>query len=116
MRTSTRSIFLSAVLLLLALPALGEVLDRIVAVVDDKFLVTLSDIRKERAIQAALGSNPGDDDAIVDALIERHLVEDQIAQFLEIEVPENAVNERLRQIGNQPGVSPQDLRETLVGE
>ena len=106
----------TALLLLLAQPLFGEVLDRIVAIIDNKFIITLSDIRKERAIQTALSTDAGTDDAIAEALIERHLVEDQIAQFLEIEVPEDLVTERLRSIGNAPGVSTQDLRQALVGE
>jgi hypothetical protein len=116
MRTNAKPMLAAALLLLLAQPLFGEVLDRIVAIIDNKFIITLSDIRKERAIQTALGTDAGTDDAVVEALIERHLVEDQIAQFLEIEVPEDLVTERLRSIGNAPGVSAQDLRQALVGE
>ena len=116
MRTNAKPMLATALLLLLAQPLFGEVLDRIVAIIDNKFIITLSDIRKERAIQTALGTDAGTDDAIAEALIERHLVEDQIAQFLEIEVPEDLVTERLRSIGNAPGVSTQDLRQALVGE
>ena len=88
------------VLLAWTLPAFGEVLDRIVAVIDDSFIVTLSDIRKERAIQAVIGNDAGSDDAIADALVERHLVEEQISQFRDIEIPEQEITERLRLIGN----------------
>jgi hypothetical protein len=116
MRRPTNPIVAGALFLLLGVPVFGEILDRIVVVIDDKFIVTLSDIRKERSIQVALGSNPGTDDDIVEALIERHLVEDQISQFLEIDVPEEAVTQRLGAIGNPPGVSTQDLRESLIGE
>lgn len=116
MRTNAKPMLATALLLLLAQPLFGEVLDRIVAIIDNKFIITLSDIRKERAIQTALSTDAGTDDAIAEALIERHLVEDQIAQFLEIEVPEDLVTERLRSIGNAPGVSTQDLRQALVGE
>jgi hypothetical protein len=108
--------YVFTVLLALALPLYAEVLDRIVVVIDNSFIITLSDIRKERAIQSALGSKPGNDDSIVEALIERHLVEEQIAQFLEIDIPEDLVEERLRTIGNPPGVSSQDLREAVVGD
>src|SRR5262245_17494182 len=68
-------------IVLLAPTVYGEILDRIVAVIDDRFIITLSDVRKERAIESALGGNPGSDESIVDALIERHLVEEQISQF-----------------------------------
>ena len=107
---------LITVVLVLAFPVCAEILDRIVVVIDDSFIITLSDIRKERAIQSALGSNPGDDDNLVEALIERHLVEEQIDQFLEIEIPEDPIAERLRAIGSPPGISSQDLREAVVGD
>jgi len=105
-----------SVILLLAPVVYGEILDRIVAVIDDRFIITLSDVRKERAIESALGSNPGSDESIIDALIERHLVEEQIAQFRDIEVPEDAIAQRLRSIQVPPGISTEDLRDVLVGE
>jgi len=105
-----------ALVVLLAPAVYGEILDRIVAVIDDRFIITLSDVRKERAIQSALGGNPGSDESIVDGLIERHLVEEQIAQFHDIDVPEDAIAQRLRSLPAPPGVSVQDLRNVLVGE
>jgi hypothetical protein len=116
MRKRASSIIITAILLLALKPAFGELLDRIVVIIDNSFIITLGDIRQERAIQSAFGSNPGDDDAIADLLVERHLVEEQIAQFRDIEVPEGAVTERLRGISQQPGVSEGDLRETVVRE
>ena len=85
-------------------------------VIDDSFIITLSDIRKERAIQSAIGNDAGSDDAVAEALIERHLVEEQIAQFRQIEIPEQEVTERLRLIGNHAGVSDDDLRTAVTGE
>jgi hypothetical protein len=107
---------LIGVVLLFALTAFAEVLDRIAVVIDDSFIITLSDIRKERLIQAALGTDAGTDDAITDALIERHLVEDQISQYREIEIPSDAIAERLRTLGTPRGVSSDDLREAVIGE
>src|SRR5688572_28395191 len=77
----SNSIRLSSLIFLLGTAVHGEILDRIVAVIDDRFLITLSDVRKERTIQSAFGRDAGTDEAIVDALVERHLVEDQIAQY-----------------------------------
>jgi parvulin-like peptidyl-prolyl isomerase len=116
MKRSSNSIIIVGVLLAWTLPLFGELLDRIVAVIDDRFIITLSDIRKERAIQAAIGNDAGTDDAIADALIERHLVEEQIAQFRDIEIPEQEVTERLRLIGNHAGVSDDDLRTAVTGD
>jgi len=106
----------TATLLLVTLPALGEVLDQIVVIVNNSFIITLSDIRKERAIQSALGSNPGSDDELADALVERHLVEEQLAQFRNIDVSENDIAKRLAQIGKPAGVSDKELREAVIGE
>src|SRR6187549_853967 len=114
MRRRSRSIMLLGVLLVWTLPALGELLDRVVVVIDNSFIITLSDIRKERAIQSVIGNNPGSDDAIAAALIERHLVEQEIAQFREIEIPEEQITARIRLIGNHPAVSDEDLREAVI--
>jgi hypothetical protein len=116
MRNSLNPIRILALILLLTPTVYGEILDRIVAVIDDRFIITLSDVRKERAIQSAFGANPGSDESIVDALIERHLVEEQIAQFRDIEVPEDTIAQRLQSLQVPPGVSIQDLKNTLIGE
>lgn len=116
MRKYSGLMLATAAILLVTIPVLGELLDRIVVVIDNSFIITLSDIRKERAIQTALGRNPPGDDAIADSLIERYLVEVQISQFREIEVPEALVAERLRQIPQPAGVSEKELRDALVGE
>jgi hypothetical protein len=105
-----------ALILLLSPTVYSEVLDRIVAVIDDRFIITLSDVRKERMIQSALGGKPGSDESIIDGLIERHLVEEQIAQFRDIDVPEDAITQRLRSLQVPPGVSIEELRKVLIGE
>jgi hypothetical protein len=116
MRSHPNPLQILALILLLTATVYGEILDRIVAVIDDRFIITLSDVRKERVIQSAFGANPGSDESIVDALIERRLVEEQIAQFRDIEVPEDAIAQRLRSLQVPPGVSIQDLRNVLMGE
>jgi hypothetical protein len=116
MRNSPNPIRILAVILLLTPAVYGEILDRIVATIDDRFIITLSDVRKERAIQSVLGHNPGSDESILDALIEKYLVEEQIAQFRDIEVPEDEIAKKLESLKVPPGVSTQDLRNTLIGE
>lgn len=116
MSTLFKLIQVLTLILMLGSAVSGEILDRIVAVIDDRFIITLSDVRKERAIQAALGRDGGSDDSILDALIERHFVDEQIAQFREIEVPENAVSERLERLRAPQGISSEDLRGALIGE
>ena len=97
-------------------PAVSEVIDRIVVVIDSNFIITLSDIRKERAIQKALGGDPGDDDSLIEALIEKHLVEEQIGLFRELDIDEEAVNDRLRGVQTPTGVSADELRDAVRAE
>jgi hypothetical protein len=109
-------ILVIAGLLLMETSILGEVLDRIVVIIDNAFIITLSDIRKERAIQSAFGRQPGDDETVANDLVEKHLIEQQIVQFREIEVSEAAVEERLRAVRRPASVSDKEFRETVVGE
>jgi len=92
------------------------VLDKLVAVIDESFIITQSDIRKERAIQTALGASPAPDGMILDALIERRLMETQLAQFRPIEIDAAAVEERLRGVTPPSGISVADLRDAITGE
>ena len=113
-----RLIFTASFLAILAAaqPVLSEIIDRIAVVIDNSFIITLSDIRKERAIQHALGGDPGDDNALIESLIEKHLVEEQIALFREVAVDEQAVNERLRGIHAPTEVSAEELRAAVRAE
>jgi hypothetical protein len=90
----------------------AEILDGIAAIVNGR-IITLSDLRKERLILTALGDDPGNDTALLQQLIEKRLVEDQIAQFPELEVREQEVVERLKTITNPGPVSAGDLREAV---
>ena len=116
MSMSFKPIRVFALILLVAPFVYGEILDRIVAVIDDRFIITLSDVRKERAIQSALGGTAGTDESILDALIERHLVDQEIAAFRDLEVPSDAITQRLRSIEAPTGISTEDLRTALTGE
>jgi hypothetical protein len=96
--------------------AFGEVIDKIVTVVNDKFIITLSDIQKEKAIQLALGTDLGNDDEVASALVEKYLVEDQMAQYMPIEIPEERIQERLQAIKDPHGVSPEELRQAVISK
>jgi len=113
---SFKPIRVFALILLVAPFVYGEILDRIVAVIDDRFIITLSDVRKERAIQSALGRTAGTDESILDALIERHLVDQEIAAFRDLEVPSDAITQRLLSIQPPAGISTEELRTALIGE
>ena len=107
---------IAALLLLAAFPLFGEIIDRIVVVVDNKFIITLSDIRKARVIESAFGSDLGSDEAVADFLVEKHLVEEQIAQFRTFEIPDALVAERLQAIRTPVGVSDREIRDAVVAK
>jgi len=94
----------------------GEVIDKIVVVINDRFIITLSDIQKERTIQLALDTNLGNDDAVANALVEKFLFEEQMTRYRSIEIPEERVQEHLREIKDPKGLSPEELREAVIGK
>ena len=103
-------------LLLGAPQAFGEVIDKIVIVVNDRFIITLSDIQKERTLQLALGTDLGNDEEVAKALEEKYLVEEQMAQFTPIEIPEERIEEGLREIKDSRGFSQQELRQAVISK
>jgi hypothetical protein len=111
-----RSIPAILALLVAAAPVGAEVLDRIVAIVDGSFIVTLSDIRKERALQTALGAKTATDAEVLESLLERRLIEEQLAQYRNIPIDDAAIDARLRTLTPRPDVSTADLRAAVAGE
>src|SRR5262245_22505661 len=99
--TNPRAPLIAAAACLFAVLAAGsrtsaEVIDRVVAVVE-KHVVTLSDLRQERAIRSQLGDRPIDDDRIlVGQLVDNYLIEQQIADYPNIDVTDAEVNETLQ--------------------
>src|SRR5215510_11045095 len=74
----------------------AEVIDRIVAVVEGH-IITLSDVREEREIRMRLGeTNIPEDKILAKDLVDRHLVERQIADYPNVDPTEAEVDESLR--------------------
>jgi parvulin-like peptidyl-prolyl isomerase len=96
--------------------ALGEVIDRIVAVIGGKVIITQSDVRKERRLLLALGKDAGTDEIILRDLIDRRLLAEQIEQFAGIQVSDEAINARLAEVRNPGDLSSEDLRSAVVSE
>jgi len=93
----------------------AEIIDRIMAVVNGK-IITLSDVRKERAVASAFGDAAEaskDDAAILQDLVERLLVEGEISQFPDIEVTDAEVDAALRDVSPGTGVPQSDVRDAL---
>src|SRR5687767_9317444 len=96
--------------------ALSEVIDRIVAVIGGKVIITQSDVRKERRLLLALGKDAGTDEIILRDLIDRRLLAEQIEQFAGIQVSDEAINARLAEVRNPGDLSSEDLRSAVVSE
>ena len=96
---------------LLLLPtAHGEVLDKIVAVVD-AHIITLSDLRQERSIRTIMDEKPiADDAALIRQLVEDYLIESQIADFPGVEPSDEEIDAELMKFQVRDGLPPQVLR------
>ena len=90
----------------------SEIIDRIAAVVDSK-IITTSDIRKERALASVFGDTVKDDQALLQDLIERALVEGQITQFPDIEVTVDEVDEAVRSLAAPANIPSGELRDAV---
>lgn len=98
---------------LLSLSAVrAEIIDRLMAVVDGR-IITLSDVRRERDLQAALGAAPASEGILLQNLIEQYLIEDQIAQFPGIEVSDSEIDAEFAMLKEPDGVSEQAMRTAL---
>jgi hypothetical protein len=97
---------------LLASSLHAEVLDKIVAVVDGR-IITLSDVRQEKAVRSILGEKAIDDDAVTQQLIESYLIESQLAGFPGINVTDDEIADAVAKLQNKEGVTPRALRDAV---
>ena len=116
MKSLYQAIALSALFFPGAVSSFGEVIDKILVVVNERHIITLSDIQKERTIQLALGTDLGDDDAVANALVDKYLVEEQMARYRGIEISEERIQERLSAIKDSRGLSPEELRRAVISK
>ena len=91
----------------------AEVIDKIAAVVDGR-IITLSDIRLEREVQAVLGDPPETNEEILKSMIDRALMEEEMAQFPSLDVSDEEVDERMKKITDFKGVDPSAIRTAMV--
>jgi len=91
----------------------AEVIDKIAAVVDGR-IITLSDIRLEREVQAVLGDPPETNEEILKSMIDRALMEEEMAQFPSLDVSDEEVDERMKEITDFKGVDPSAIRTAMV--
>jgi parvulin-like peptidyl-prolyl isomerase len=104
---------LVAAILWFAPSAYAETLDRIVAIVDNR-IVTLSDVRQENAIRAALGEKAIPDDEVVQQLIEALLIEGQLADFPGIDLDDTQITEMTSKVTKKDGITDGALRNAVL--
>jgi hypothetical protein len=91
----------------------GELLDRMVAVVDGH-IITASDMRQEREILMRLGDKPIDDDkALIQHMIDNYLIEAQIADFPGVDITDADVDAELKNSVAREGPPSQAVREAI---
>ena len=93
--------------------ARAEVIDRIVAVVDGR-IITLSDIRLEHEIQLVLGDPAETDEDLLKSMIDRTLLEEEMAQFPSLDVDEDEVDERMKDISDLRGVARAAIQNAIT--
>jgi peptidyl-prolyl cis-trans isomerase SurA len=114
-RPKVPRIFAAALFFLWLIPPLrSEIIDRVVAVVDNR-IITLSDLRKERIIRTALQEPaPADDQALLNELIERSLMITQLTDFTAEPVTDEEIASEMQRITDRRGLSEETLREAVA--
>lgn len=97
----------------LASPLCSEIIDRIVAVVD-KHIITLSDVRAERALRGVFEEPaPDNDRELLDELIDQHLIHTQLDFAPDVDPTDDQIDTRLAEIQNYQGLPKQVVREAV---
>jgi PAS domain-containing protein len=93
-----------------AAPQAPEVIDRIVAAINHTYIITASDVRRERAVMRALGEDEKSDREILEDLIGWRLLEEQMAQFPGIDVSDEELAALVRQVVNPLAAAIDEVR------
>jgi hypothetical protein len=96
------------------LPGRGEVIDRVVAVVEGH-VITLSDLRQERATRAQLGEKALENDkALAKELVDQYIIERQISDYPNIDVTDDEVTAELAKVkGRVSDALRDDIRHRI---
>ena len=90
----------------------AEIIDKIAAVVENR-IITLSDVQREREIRARLGEPEPENKVLIGEMIDRRLLETEIAEFPNIEVTEAEVDAGLAR-SRDPGNVPSEALRNAV--
>jgi hypothetical protein len=91
----------------------AEVIDKIAAIVDGR-IITLSDIRLEHEVEAVLGDPSETNEELLKSMIDRALMEEEMAQYPSLDVSDDEVDERMKAITDFHGVAPAAVRSAIV--
>ena len=91
----------------------AEVIDKTAAVVDGR-IITLSDIRLEHEVEAVLGDPSETNEELLKSMIDRALMEEEMAQFPSLDVSDDEVDERMKAITDFHGVAPEAVRSAII--
>jgi parvulin-like peptidyl-prolyl isomerase len=93
--------------------AQGEVLDRVVAVVNGE-IITLSDIRTEKTMRGILGEpTPKNDRELLNELIDRRIIQTYLRQYPQANPTEAELDEELAQIKDSKGLPTEVIRDAI---
>jgi parvulin-like peptidyl-prolyl isomerase len=93
--------------------ARGEVIDKIAAVVNGR-IITLSDMRLEHDIQQVLGDPPETNEELLKSMVDRALLEEEMSQFPSLDVSDDEVDDRMKEIPDLRGIAPSAVRNAIV--
>ena len=105
--------FCAFVTLCFILNCRAEVIDRIMAVVDGH-IITLSDLRQEREIRGRLGEKAiAEDKALTSELVDNYLIEQQIADYPNVDVSADEVDADLQKSIARVGTPSEAVRAAV---
>ena len=107
-----RTLPLLLFLVLTAVVAGAEIIDRILAVVNNH-VITLSDVRRAERVRTVLKYPAIDQKQLVRELVDAALIEEQIAQFFGIDVTEAEVDEVMKDVPDLRGVPVDIVRDAV---
>ena len=107
-----RTLPLLLLLVLTADAAGAEIIDRIMAVVNNH-VITLSDVRRAERVRTVLKYPAIDQKQLVRELVDAELIEGQIALFFGVDVTEAEVDEVMKELTDLSGVPANDVRDAV---
>ena len=90
--------------------AYSEVIDRVVSVVNGR-IITASDVRQERRLRTVFRETADSDETVLQDLVDRALVEDQISQFPELAVTDEDVRTALRDLAPSSELTAEQIED-----